>query len=174
MDNTEKKPHVIVRFLNGFDLFVTGIIIAAIFVDVMLQILTRILPFRAFSWTNELGEMLLAALIWIGISAAVKSNSHIGFDLFVGRLSKSGKKWMGFINMGLFTFYLAILGYLTWGIMQMYLKRPVVTPILQISMYWVRFPMVVGCVLGVIQLLIKEYRIVTERDRMYESSLLRE
>ncbi|MCL2001293.1 MAG: TRAP transporter small permease [Planctomycetes bacterium] len=171
MKNDKKIFNLALRVLNSLDLFVSGIIIAAMFVTVMLQVLTRIMPIRALSWTNEMGELLLMCLIWIGISAAVKSNNHIGFDLFVSRLSKTGKKWMGVVNMGLFMVYLIILGYLTWGTMQLHLRRPVVTPMLQIHMYWVRMPMVVGCVLGVIQLLLKEYRIITGRERMYESSV---
>ncbi len=168
----ENKPHILLRIIDGIDAFVTAIIVAAIFIDVMLQVITRILPFHAFSWTNELGEILLSCLIWIGVSAAVKTNNHIGFDLFVGRLSPVGKKWMGFVNMGLFMTYLALLAYLTWGMMQLYLRRTANTPILGISMYWVRMPIFVGCVMACVRLLIKEYRIVTGRERMYETSLL--
>ena len=168
----EKKPHILLRILDGFDGVVTGLIMIVIFVDVLLQVATRILPIRAFAWTNELGEIMLSALIWIGLSAAVKTNNHIGFDLFVSRLSPKGKKFMGFINMGLFTTYLIILAYLTWGMMQLYLRRTAYTPILGIGMYWVRMPIFVGCVLASIRLLIKEYRIVTDKERMYETSLM--
>lgn len=174
MDSPEKKPHIILRIIDGFDGFITGLIMIVIFVDVVLQITTRILPIRAFAWTNELGEIMLSCLIWIGLSAAVKTNNHIGFDLFVGRLSPKGKKWMGFINMGLFASYLAILGYLTWGMMQLYLRRISNTPILGISMYWVRMPILVGCAMGFVRLLIKEYRIATDKERMYETSILME
>ena len=174
---TEKKPgalHAILRVLDSLDGVVTAIIMAVIFVDVLLQISTRILPIRAFAWTNELGEILLSALIWIGVSAAVKTNNHIGFDLFVSRLSPKGKKFMGIINMGLFFAYLAILAYLTWGMMQLYLRRTAYTPILGIGMYWVRLPIVVGCVMACIRLIIKEYMIITDKERMYEVSLLTE
>lgn len=172
MDTEEKKPHIILRFIDGLDGAIAALIMVVIFVDVILQVSTRILPFRAFAWTNELGELMLSALIWIGVSAAVKTNNHIGFDLFVSRLSPRGKKWMGVINMGLFAFYLGLLGYLTWGMMQLYLRRTAYTPILGIGMYWVRMPILVGCVLGVVRLLIKEYKIVTGRERMYETSLM--
>lgn len=172
MDTVEKKPHLILRIIDGLDGAIAAIIMVVLFIDVILQVLTRLLPIRAFAWTNELGELMLSTLIWIGVSAAVKTNNHIGFDLFVGRLSPRGKKWMGVVNMGLFIFYLTLLGYLTWGMMQTYLRRTAYTPILGIGMYWVRLPILAGCVLGVIRLLIKEYRIVTDRERMYETMLL--
>ena len=174
MDTEKKKPHIVLRILDNFDGVLTGVLIAVIFVDVVLQVSTRILPIRAFAWTNELGELLLSALIWIGLSAAVKTNNHIGFDLFVSKLSPKGKKFMGVVNTGLFATYLIILAYLTWGMMRIYLRRTAYTPILGISMWWVRLPIFVGCVMAVIRLLIKEYMILTDREKMYESSLLTE
>ncbi len=173
-DLTNKKVNPILRFLDGLDAAITGIIMIVIFVDVMLQVLTRILPIRAFAWTNELGEIMLSCLIWIGVSAAVRSNNHIGFDLFVSRLSPAGKKFMGMINMGLFMFYLGLLAYLAWGMIQLYLRRITMTPILGISMYWVRMPIVVGCVAAVLRLLVKEYLIITDREKMYETAHLGE
>ncbi len=172
MDTVEKKQNLFIRIIDNIDSVLVGIIMAIIFVDVMLQISTRILPIRAFAWTNELGEIMLSALIWFGVSAAVKTNNHIGFDLFVSKLSPQGKKFMGLINMGLFTAYLAILAHLTWGMMQLYLRRTAYTPILGIGMYWVRMPIFLGCVMAVIRLLIKEYNIATNKERMYETSLM--
>ena len=174
MDTVEKKPNIILRVLDGLDGFVTAIIMAVIFLDVLLQIVSRLTPGSAFPWTNELGEILLSFLIWIGISAAVKTNNHIGFDLFVSRLSPGGKKFMGIVNMGLFLAYFLILAYLTKGMMDQYLRRMTYTPILQIPTYWVRAPILVGCVLSAIRLIIKEYKIITNRERMYETSLLTE
>ncbi len=174
METAHKKPHIVLRILDNVDSFLVGVIMAVIFVDVILQVSTRVLPIRAFAWTNELGEIMLSALIWFGVSAAVKSGNHIGFDLFVSKLSPGGKKFMGIVNMGLFTAYLAILAHLTWGMMQLYLRRTAYTPILGIGMYWVRMPIFIGCVMAVARLVIKEYRIVTNKERMYEVSLLGE
>lgn len=170
MEPVEKKPHIILRIIDGFDSAMAGLILTAIFIDVVLQVTTRILPIRAFSWTNELGEILLSALIWVGVSAAVKTNNHIGFDLLVSRLSPRGKKFMGLLNMTMFAVYLAILGRLTWTMMQTYLRRVTVTPILGISMYWVRFPILLGCTLGCIRLFFKIVRIARNKEKMYETA----
>lgn len=167
----EKKTNLALRILDHVDTAVTTLIIAFLFLDVVLQVLTRIIPGNAISWTNELGEMLLCALIWFGLSAAVRSNSHIGFDLFVSRLSPRGKRIMGAVNTALFIIYLVILGYLTWGLMQRYIRFNQATPILRINYFWVRLPMVIGCAAGVVRLLIKEYRILTGKERMYERTI---
>ncbi len=175
MTALEKPPPSFLRsvlnILDQLDGIVAALLTLVIFLDVMLQVATRLLPFSAVPWTNELGEMLLSALIWIGVSAAVRSNNHIGFDLFVSRLSRKGKKTMGMINMGLFLAYLAILAWLTWGMMQTYLRRTAYTPILGIGMYWVRMPIFIGCILASLRLLIKEYLIITDKERMYEYSM---
>ncbi len=92
----------------------------------------------------------------------------------MSRLSRKGKKCMGMINMGLFLAYLVILACLTWGMMQTSLRRTAYTPILGIGMYWVRMPIFIGCVLASVRLVIKEYLIAADRERMYEYSLLTE
>jgi TRAP-type C4-dicarboxylate transport system permease small subunit len=178
MSTLEEPPPSFLRsvlnILNHLDSAIAAVITLVIFVDVVLQAATRLLPFSALPWTNELGEILLSALIWIGVSAAVRTNNHIGFDLFVSRLSPKGKKYMGMINMGLFLAYLLILAHLTWGMMQLYLRRTAYTPILGIGMYWVRMPILIGCLMASVRLIIKEYLIITDRERMYEYSLLTE
>ncbi len=178
MSTLEKPPPSFLRrilnILDHLDGAIAAVITLVIFIDVVLQVSTRLLPFSALPWTNELGEILLSALIWIGVSAAVRTNNHIGFDLFVSRLSPKGKKYMGIINMGLFLAYLVILAWLTWGMMQLYLRRTAYTPILGIGMYWVRMPIFIGCVMAAIRVLIKEYLIITDKERMYEYSLLGE
>ncbi len=166
-----RKPNIVLRILDEIDAFITTVIIAVIFLDVILQVATRLIPGNAISWTNELGEILLCALIWFGLSAAVKTNSHIGFDLFVGRLSPGGKKWMGLLNIALFIFYLVVLGILTWAIMQRYIRFNQATPILRLNLFWVRMPMVIGCFMGAVRLLIKGYYVATDKERMYEKSV---
>ncbi len=171
MEKTEKKPNIFLRILDNADAVVAAIIMAAIFIDVVLQVLTRILPVNAFSWTGELGEILLGGLIWIGLSPAVKTNGHIGFDLFVSRLTPRWKKIFGILNLNLFSVCLALLGYLTWGLMQSYIRFKYKMPILGLSMWWVRLPILIGCILGIVRIIIKEYRVITDRERMYERSV---
>lgn len=166
----EKKPHLVLRFLDAIDTTVTTLIIVFLFLDVCLQVLTRIIPGNAISWTNEMGEILLGALIWFGVSAATRVNGHIGFDLFVARLSPRNKRIMGAINTALFIVYLAILGYLTWGLMQRYIRFNQATPILRINYFWVRLPILIGCAGGIVRLLIREYRIITGKEQMYENT----
>lgn len=163
-----RKAHPVLGFITGLDSFFTTLIIIAIALDVMLQVVTRLMPGNAIAWTNELGEILLGALIWFGLSAAVAKDCHIGFDLFVGRLSPGGKRIMGLINNSLFILYLAIMAWLTWGLMQRYVRFNSATPILRINYFWTRLPMLVGCVLGALRLLIRQYLVATGRFRMYE------
>ena len=165
-----KKTNAVLRFIDGLDVFITTIIIGAITLDVVLQIWTRLMPGNAIAWTNELGELLLGALIWFGLAAAVRNDCHIGFDLMVGRLSPRGKKIMGLINNTRFIIYLVVMAYLTWGLMQRYLRFNSATPILRINYFWARLPMVIGCVVGVVRLLIRQYLILTNRYKMYDRS----
>ncbi len=166
--HTEPQSSRLWRCIDSLDAYIVTLILIVIFFDVVLQIVTRLLPGNAIGWTGELGEILLGAIIWLGLSAAVKTNGHIGFDLFVTRLTPKGKRIFGLINTSIFIAYLAVLGYLTYGLMQSYLRFRYKMPILGLSMYWVRMPILIGCVLGIVRLCIRFYRVATGKEIMYQ------
>ena len=62
-----------------FDEIFAGFILICIFVDVALQVTSRLTPGNAIFWTVEVGEMLLAALIWMSIGPAVMGGREAGF-----------------------------------------------------------------------------------------------
>lgn len=163
----QKKAHVVFRVLDKMEVALGPIVLLLIFIDVCLQVLSRIVPGNAFSWTVELGETMLGALIWFGIGIAVTTNSHVGFDLLVSRLSPKWKKYAGIWNIGLFCLYVVLLGIFTIQLLQSYLELTFKLPILQIGMFWVRLPILVGCVLAFIRLVIKAARVGTGREEMY-------
>ena len=53
------------------------LILIAIFLDICLQVLSRLLPGNSISWTIELGEILMVYLVWLGICVVSVANGHI-------------------------------------------------------------------------------------------------
>jgi TRAP-type C4-dicarboxylate transport system permease small subunit len=165
-----KKPNIIFRVLDGIEAALSPIILLIIFIDVVLQVVSRMLPGNAVSWTVELGEILLGALIWLSIGIGVSKNSHIGFDLLVRRFSPKWRKILGLWNLNLFIFYMVLLSIFTIQLLGFYQKLSAKSTILQIGMFWVRIPILIGCILAVIRLVIKEIRVIRNKEEMYTTS----
>lgn len=155
------------RFLDMIDVVLAPLILFFIFVDVILQIFSRILPGNALPWTLELGEILLGTLIWFGISVAVRNNNHVAFDLVVRNLPKTLKKIAGLLALNLFIVYLIGLGAFTIQLLGHYGKLKSHTTVMDLSMYWVRLPILIGCVASIIRLVIKQYRVIIGKEEVF-------
>ena len=163
----QKKTNLFFTILDRIDLAVAPTILVILFIDVILQILSRIIPGNALPWTVEVGESGLGALIWFGISVAVRNNNHVGFDLLVRSFPKSIRKAAGLFGYVCFTVYLFWLGLLTLELLMHYHKLDSRTTILDISMFWIRMPILIGCVVTLIRLVIKQYRIITNKEDVF-------
>jgi len=170
----ETKGNVLLRVLDGIDLAIAPTILVLVFVDVLLQILSRILPGNALPWTIEVGEACLGFMIWFGISVAARNNNHVSFDLLVRRFSDTPRKVFALLGVNLFIFYLGWLGFATVELLQHYAKFESRTTILQIDKFWVRLPILIGCVATILRLLIKDYRLITGREQAFASGEIRE
>jgi TRAP-type C4-dicarboxylate transport system permease small subunit len=153
--------------LKNLDGTVGYLLLFVIMVVVFLQIMSRILPGNAISWTLEVSEMLLGALIWLNISVGIISGAHVSFDLIVRRLPHKMQKFMVLLNNAIFIAYLVLLAAFTVQVLNYYLILGSKSTILQISMFWVRMPILIGCIVTIIRLCIKEYRIFTDRETKY-------
>lgn len=155
------------HYFKNIDGIVGYSLLFIILVVVFLQILSRVLPGNAISWTLEVSEMLLGALIWMNISVGVISGAHVSFDLIVRKLPHKAQKFMVLLNNGIFIVYLLLLGGFTVQVLDYYLVLGAKSTILQISMFWVRMPILIGCIMTVTRLCIKEYRIYTDKETTY-------
>ncbi|HTZ41561.1 MAG TPA: TRAP transporter small permease [Syntrophales bacterium] len=170
----KRETNIGLRILDRIDVSIAPIILVIIFVDVLLQILSRILPGNALPWTVEVGETLLGFIIWFGISVAARNNNHITFDLVVRNFGPQPKKIMGLIAINLFIIYLVWLGGATIELLRHYHKLDSKTTILQVSMFWVRLPILIGCITTIIRLAIKEVLILRNREQAFSSGDLME
>ena len=169
-----KKLNVLFRILDGVDLAIAPILLTIVFVVVLLQILSRVLPGNALPWTLEVGEALLGFIIWFGISVAVRNNNHVSFDLLVRRFPPSAKRIIGIVGINLFILYLAWLGMATVELLLHYQRYESRTTILQVNMLWVRLPILIGCLATIVRLVIKDYRVLTNREQVFVSGEIRE
>lgn len=164
----------IIRFFDSFDEYLGAFIVFIIVIVVGLQIMSRILPGNALPWTLEVAEMLLGALIWLTISVGIKTNGHVNFDLIIRRFSSKGRKFMVLLNNAIFMVYLIFMTVFTIQILDYYLLFGFKSTILGINMFWVRMPILIGCLMTLIRLAIKQYRIITDKEEVIMSDHINE
>ena len=153
----------LLNFLKRLDVTIVTLLMFAIFINVMLQILSRILPFRVVPWTVEMGEILLAAVIWMGIGLGVLSNSHIRFDLILSKLHYKTKKKFYIVGNIIFAIFLLILAYHTVSLLGFYIKTNTRTPQLRWNRAFIRAPVLIGCIIGSVRMLIQAWLFATNK-----------
>ncbi|MDR1317909.1 MAG: TRAP transporter small permease [Spirochaetales bacterium] len=145
------------------DEIIAALILLCIFVDVTLQVVSRLTPGNAIFWTVEVGEMLLAALIWMSVGPATLSNSHVRFDLVLLKMPPKARKYLYIFGNIIFAFFLVLISVILVQLMDFYKNHNTVTTGLQWNKFYVRIPMLLGCLIGTLRLLVQAWKFGTGR-----------
>lgn len=135
-------------FLSGvstLSLWLAGLGLVVMTAMVAWQVFCRYVLNDSPSWTEPGAVMLMSWFIFLGAAVGVRENYHLGFDVLLYVLPKSGKKWLRMISdLVAFAFGIGMIWYgsqlvaLTWG---------TTLPALHISGGWDYVPLVAGGVL---------------------------
>ena len=131
--------------LSALSLWLAGLGLAAMTVMVAWQVFCRYVLNDSPSWTEPGAIMLMSWFIFLGAAVGVRENYHLGFDVLLYVLPKSGKKWLRMISdIVAFAFAVDMVWYgsqlvsLTWN---------TTLPSLRISGSWDYVPLVAGGIL---------------------------
>jgi TRAP-type C4-dicarboxylate transport system permease small subunit len=149
------------KILNGIETALNICVFTAVLTIACLRLLDRFFPGDLFPWTSGTGDILLAALAWLGVSSGIAKNSHTCFELFVRRFTPGAKKIAALWNLNLFLLYLLLVGFFTAGM--------IFSPSPQSGIICIRFCILAGCLLAFIRALHKEIRIIRDKEQMYIS-----
>ena len=155
----ERKPNILKRL----DVGIAATLMLGAFINVMLQITSRLTPGNAISWTVEMGEILLAGIIWMGIGMGVLNNTHVRFDLILTKLPHKQKRIFYIIGNIAFAIFLLILAYYTVNLLAFYIRSNTRTPSLRWNKAFIRAPVLIGCVIGAARMLIQAWLFATEK-----------
>jgi len=154
------------KVFDFIDEYLGALVMLLIVVDVILQVLSRILPGNSISWTVEVGEMLLGALIWLCLSDGVRKGAHVSFDLVIRNFPMKTKKIIVIIDNVLFLCYMTLLSTFIIQALEYYQRLGTKSAILQINIFWVRLPMLIGCILTALRLIQEIYLIATNKKEI--------
>lgn len=105
------------NFLNRLYRFIDillGLMTAAIVIIVFLNVVVRTLFNSGFAWSEELSRYLFVFITYIGAVSAMRSNSHLGMDTLVIRLSRKGKLFCYILSQSLIAILMVMLTHGTY------------------------------------------------------------
>jgi TRAP-type C4-dicarboxylate transport system permease small subunit len=139
-------------WLKSIDLTISAVILAFIFLDILLQVYSRVAPGTAPRWTVEMGSILLCALIWMGIGSGIESNAHIRFDMIIGLFPPKIRKTFDIIGNIIFVIFLILLSVYTMQMLLWYMRMGTSTVLLQWNKGWTKMPMFLGLAIASLRL----------------------
>ena len=164
----------VLSFLKRLDVTIVTLIMIALFINVMLQIFSRIMPVRVVPWTVEMGEHLLVGVIWMGLGLAVLNNSHVRFDMLLSKMPPKAKKVFYIIGNIVFAVFLGIIAYHTISMLQFHLRVDNRTPMLRWNRAHVRASVLIGCVIGSLRMLIQALYFALDKEPLPEGEYAKE
>jgi len=141
--------------VKRLDIIASSAIMILIFIDVMLQVFTRITPNTiSVKWTVEMGSILLCAMLWVGLGQGISNKAHIRFTMVVEMFPPKVQKIFEVIGDLVFMAFCCVLAYHTFSMLQFYAANGTSTTILRWGKCWTKLPMFIGLVIAAIRLLL--------------------
>ena len=128
--------------LSTLSLWLAGIGLVVMTGMVAWQVFCRYVLNNSPSWTEPGAVMLMSWFIFLGAAVGVRENYHLGFDVLLYVLPKSGKKWLRMIS-DLVAFAFGV-GMVWYGSQLVSLTWNTTLPSLGISGGWDYIPLVAG------------------------------
>jgi TRAP-type C4-dicarboxylate transport system permease small subunit len=102
-DLTVERPRLrrIGRVLNALSmasLYIAGVFLVLMTLFVGWQVFTRYVLNWSNAWTEPAAIMLMSWFIFLGSAVGIRENYHLGFDVLLYVLPKSGKKYLRTIS----------------------------------------------------------------------------
>lgn len=139
--------------IKRLDIIASGIFLILIFIDVLLQVFTRVTPNTiAVKWTVEMGSILLCAMLWVGMGQGITHKSHIRFTMVVEALPPKLQKIFEVFGDLVFLVFCLVLAYHTLTMLQFYADHNTVTTVLGWGKQWTKLPMLIGLLVAAVRL----------------------
>ena len=146
---------VFLYHLGRLDYYMHPVLAICLLFVLILQLTARSVRGLSFPWTLEVLTIIFGAIIWFGISTAIKEGGHVGITLFVDPLPKKVQAWVEVVQLLLLAAFLATILYFAMVSLEYYLMTDARTPALRLPRYWARISVVPGVVFAFYRILEK-------------------
>lgn len=90
--NIEVESKKFSNILADFEVHISAVLFMSLTIMLMVQVISRYVFKHAFTWTEELANIVYVFIVYLGISSAVKHRKHLSIDFFVSRMPFKVKK----------------------------------------------------------------------------------
>jgi len=153
---SSSRNNTLMKLLN-IDLVISGIAFVVLVCLTFSGVIYRYALNNPIIWMEEVQLVCIVLIIYFGISAGVRSGSHVAIDIVVDRLPKSARKIISVIIWGIIVLVLVYLFMQSIKIVSQMAERSRATNILQIPYKYVYASVPIGCVLTIINFSIEYY-----------------
>lgn len=152
----DSKESILMKLLN-IDLVISGMAFIILVSITFIGVIYRYALSNPIIWLEEVQLVCMVFIVYFGISAAVRSGSHVAIDMVVDRLSENTRQ---IIEIIIWCIIMIVLGYLFIQsrkiVLQMF-QRDRATNILKIPYWLVSGSVPTGCILTMINFSIEYY-----------------
>ena len=126
---------------KGMEIFVVFIFALMVLIGGM-QVFNRFILNQSLSWSEEFQKFAHIWVVFLTIPIAYSKNSHIGMEIFVAKLPKGARRFLGFLMDAVWLVFSVSLTVYTWKIMQV--TKTQTSPGLDIRMDHVYLSLFIG------------------------------
>lgn len=130
MDKKEKQP-IWLKLVNEFEIYLGAALFIAMTVLLFVQVVTRYVLGRSFTWTEEIATIFFVWMVYLGVCAAVLRRKHLRIDAFVEAMPFKIKKILLIISNIIFIAFLLYLIFPLSRMVMNYAVRGAATPLLK-------------------------------------------
>lgn len=139
----------IFKGLDKIEDFLLATFIMAMVIIIFIATVFRFLEITTFSWSEEAARYLMISLIFIGISKGARLNAHYTVSNFADMAPKSMHKFLFFLRTLIIIAFCGFMSYQMFKFIGNIQRMHQKSPALQLPMWLVYTPMLIGFI-GVI------------------------
>ena len=140
-----------------------GILLLILTLVILLQIAGRLTGLAPI-WTEEIGRFLFIWCIFLGISAGVTRDSHVGTEILASFLPARGRFVLTLIANSLFIVFCLLVFWKSMGLLKMQYVMGQRSPAMNLPMYVVGAVVPFGFALTTIRLAVRTWGLLTRGD----------
>lgn len=148
----------IIDFLDNFEERVITVILPLMVIVVFMSTFFRFTKLMVIPWAEELARYLMIWIVFIGIGAGAKTNSHFTVDNFVMAMPKSTHKFFFILRTAIIVGFSGFMLFNSYNLLTKLQKMKQVTPALRWPTWVMYSAIAVGFLLMIIRTLQYAYK----------------
>ncbi len=164
--STQSKPkNILLKFFENVEMYICILTILAVVVIIFGEVVARYIFNHSFSWSEEVGRVLIVWITFGGSAYAFRMGAHIGVTYFYDKLKGNAKKYAYVLIQLVSIVFFIVLAY--YGATYTYSQwiHGQLMPATRISVAWAYSSIPVGSILVIIRLSIEAVTNTIHWDR---------